>query len=919
MIPENNKYPVFEANQVLNADHLNCMNRYLNEQDRLTRVELSGIGIVCGLKAGITIKNVTDATITISKGLGVTSAGYVAIIDDEGFEADRYLPLTVKDDYTPLLPADPKAAGEPIELLDVAHENYTDGKPLKLADTKGKAVVLYVEVRETDLKICTPGSCDDRGKKVTVRLRKLLVPKGWLDALHDKTELDLEMLKASGDFFPDLATRLDLREIRMPRFDVPATPLSDTTSILAAYKKILCDPQDGTGKSLFTRVGEALDAAQTAFSPLLSGPVAGFTAKMATHETRFTKPEGNKAVFFQYYHDFLYDLIQAYDEFRWKALELLSVTNPPDILFPRHLELGEIEKTTLAGTPADEVGLLAYRHYFRPSPAIADRNTKSREVQSLFTKLQLMVDRFDLPVPSDSQTIESLIKITPSRAGSASLSDKAIPCYYDLTTALIEAWDFRKNRVGRKALNSGYRVNTDTSISSNLEKSGFFRVEGHIGLEWSKTLEALKNKIRVNRLSFDVLVLQTGTPAAPLSEETEQNYLSNFLKKHPGIEHKAGVPPGGTLVLVCHSQTGSVAANNPFHDVLINLKPNVIVADFTLPYRIPETKIVPDIMVGECEYNWIDSIRHLNNIALRGYRIRATKKAPAAHEQERARLADNYIIRICRYEIQGRAFVDEQHPLDIAVPLSDLKSYRHAAIMKKLNEHFPLGLVFDHTPGTGNILIRSVKGQQFRIEFEGVQGNRIRYAYDQNGMFRRYRDSWEAVGQTMAPQTCRIVTGAYDENEYRWLHEKFGQAAALTQIQGPTAKEVIEWERFVLTRARKYATADKLPIFKPLLNDIASAIRIIDPKAGIVLVGRWANGSWVSRKDEENIQSFGSAGAWQSFNALNAKVTGKTGFSGIDLLIDSEYEITPEMIRVPCGYTITMFRGKKDAQKGLAL
>ena len=919
MIPVNNKYPVFEANQVLNADHLNCMNRYLNEQNRLTRAELSGIGIVCGLNVAVNLKNATDASITISKGLGVTSEGYIAIIGDEGFEADRYLPLTVKDDYTPLLPADPKAAGEPIELLDATHDNYGDGKPLKQTDTKGKVVVLYVEVRETDLKICTPGSCDDRGKKVTVRLRKLLVPEGWLDALHEKTALDLKKLKASGDFFPDLAARLNLMEIRMPRFDVPATVLSDTTSILAAYKKILCDPLDGTGKSLFKRIGEALDAARDAFSPLLTGAEAGFAAKLATHETRFTKPEGNKAVYFQYYHDFLYDLIQAYDEFRWKALDLLSITNPPDTLFPRHLELGELDKTTLAGTPADEVGLLAYRHYFRPSPALADRKAKSREVQSLFTKLQLMVDRFDLPVPSDSQTIESLVKITPSHTGNATLSEKAIPCYYDLTTALLAAWDYRKNRVGRKALNKGYRVNTDTSISSNLEKSGFFRVEGHLGQEWSKTLEALKGKIRVNRLPFDVLVLQTGTPAAPLSEETEQNYLNNFLRKHPGIEHKAGVPPGGTLVLVCHSQTGSVAANNPFHDVLINLKPNVIVADFALPYRISETKIVPDILVAECEYGWIDSIRHLNNIALRGYRIKASKKAPAAHEQERARLADNYIVRICRYEIQGRAFVDEQHPLDIVVPLSELRSYRHAAIMKKLNGHFPLGLVFDHSPGTGNILIRSVKGQQFRIEFEGVQGNRIRYAYDQNGMYRRYMDSWEPVGPTMAPQACRIVTGAYDEKEYRWLHEKFGQAVALTQIQGPTAKEVIEWERFVLARARKYATPDKLPIFKPLLNDITVAIRSIDPTAGIVLVGSWANGSWVSRKDEENIKSFGSAAALQSFSALNAKVTGKTGFSGIDLLIDSEHEITPEMIRVPCGYTITMYRGKKDAQKGLVL
>jgi hypothetical protein len=48
-------------------------------------------------------------------------------------------------------------------------------------------------------------------------------------------------------------------------------------------------------------------------------------------------------------------------------------------------------------------------------------------------------------------------------------------------------------------------------------------------------------------------------------------------------------------------------------------------------------------------------------------------------------------------------------------------------------------------------------------------------------------------------------------------------------------------------------------------------------------------------------------------------VTGRTGFSGIDLLIESAYAITPEMIPVTSGYQITIFRGKKDAQRGLEL
>ncbi|UWX56719.1 hypothetical protein NY406_05500 [Chlorobaculum sp. MV4-Y] len=48
-------------------------------------------------------------------------------------------------------------------------------------------------------------------------------------------------------------------------------------------------------------------------------------------------------------------------------------------------------------------------------------------------------------------------------------------------------------------------------------------------------------------------------------------------------------------------------------------------------------------------------------------------------------------------------------------------------------------------------------------------------------------------------------------------------------------------------------------------------------------------------------------------------MTGRSGYSSIDLMIDSAETITPEMIKVTSGYTITMFRGKKDAQKGVAL
>jgi len=76
-----NKYPVFEANQVLTSGHLNDIVNYLDEQERLTRANLIGIGITCGLK--ITFDK-TTMTIHVSKGAGVTSKGYLVVVPEEG-------------------------------------------------------------------------------------------------------------------------------------------------------------------------------------------------------------------------------------------------------------------------------------------------------------------------------------------------------------------------------------------------------------------------------------------------------------------------------------------------------------------------------------------------------------------------------------------------------------------------------------------------------------------------------------------------------------------------------------------------------------------------------------------------------------------------------------------------------------------
>jgi alpha/beta superfamily hydrolase len=123
-----------------------------------------------------------------------------------------------------------------------------------------------------------------------------------------------------------------------------------------------------------------------------------------------------------------------------------------------------------------------------------------------------------------------------------------------------------------------------------------------------------------------------------------------------------------------------------------------------------------------------------------------------------------------------------------------------------------------------------------------------------------------------------------------------------------------------------------LPI-ETLLEKILRYIKEIDPNAQVLLVGSWANGSWVSSERLENVASFAGLldansqfeaayrTAFGEFLLLREKVTGKSSkdFSDIDLLIDSQLEFNADMINIPSAYKVNFIKGKADAQKGLVI
>lgn len=494
-------YPVFEANQVLTSAHLNDMFEYLDEQTRLTRADLIGIGIVCGLEASL---EAGDA-VRLTRGCGVTSQGYLIVEPaDVTLRWARTYTLPREVGYQPFMqPGEVPAEQYPMwELLT----DQEDAAAVALSTLKlsRMAVVLLLELHQDRGRTCLPNDCDDRGSAVTTTVRRLL-----MDVDHVKAVISVG--RAAGDvpLAVDLERRLALPELRMPRFDVPTTAPSTAEKVLEGFQSVF------RREGLVEACAGALSSLYAAFAPLVredfaTDPFTGLRARFGFLDR--TPVTAAQVRGLQHHYDLFADLIGAYDEVRRAGLDLVCACCPPQGLFPRHVVAG-----VLAPTAWDA---FEYRTRFVPSPSVSGCAGRARDVRTLFRRLVAMIERF-----SDAPASKG-IRITPSRSA-APLSHKAIPYYYAQqgfgspgSPPLYRLWDPAKTSQGRPELNLSYRSDeyvpaapafvTDP-LRYDLEPNDFLRVEGHIGADVRTALESLLAQQKRSRVPIDVIALRTGT------------------------------------------------------------------------------------------------------------------------------------------------------------------------------------------------------------------------------------------------------------------------------------------------------------------------------------------------------------------------------------------------------------------------
>jgi hypothetical protein len=504
MIPSaaNSDYPKFVADQVLTSDNLNDLFGYLDEQGRMTRTNLSGIGIVCGLK----VKTAADgSSITISKGVGVTSSGYLVTVPEITYtKRTSAIFNAVKSEYYNRF-VNIASKTQKFDLWELKQEAEAEGSTAltkTFLSSGEKIVLMFVELLEENNKNCDPNSCDDKGIRVTVNFRPLLIEKANIEAL----------LTGAG---APASPWLTLPDLTMKRFDVTATPLFECLNFFDAYRKIL-------NSKFIDQVQNSLSKSYDVLQPLLAEDFPKNPFSTLANDFKFLNdgsitPE--QLIFMQYYYDLFSDLILAYNEFKEKGIEFIGMCCPDD-LFPRHLLLD-------LAIPDTTMDVSNYRHYFIPSPILSNQEKTASQLKILFKKLVLMVDKFTVPSPSNKgfdKKTDSSIRITPSILANVPFSTKSIPYYYAINGAsdeLLKNWSPLKYVQGKSNRNLSYHAKkyntTDEAIFEpllyDLEPYNFLRIEGHIGksyLQAVKTITDIRNK---NRLPFEVVALNADVSA----------------------------------------------------------------------------------------------------------------------------------------------------------------------------------------------------------------------------------------------------------------------------------------------------------------------------------------------------------------------------------------------------------------------
>jgi hypothetical protein len=477
----NSKYPVFEADQVLSQKHLNSAVSYLEEQDRLSRTALLGMGIVCGLE----ISHPQPNQVKIGCGTAVTSLGYEINWEEKVFTHFHSLELSahflganyVKEPFLePMLKHGSKYVPfkNATELLEP-----TTVELLKTAIPNGffddKTVILLLETELIDEKNCVNTNCDDKGKRIEFTVRPLVINNS------DMTQIPW--------LLQGFDTKKTHQKLIAPRYNVPFKNLVTGQNVLDGFKNQFND-------AFLTLLSNEIKNIYTANTHVLK-TTSDFTLLNNCKAQLLQIINGNKDTLrMQYVCDWLADIVQAYNEIVDFEQQHPIFCCFDESLFPFHVILGNVNTNNNFRTPFIKTG--------NTDVEIGQKN----QLNILFERLVLLLKSWSIT--------DTVIKITPSVYGDIPLSKKSIPYYYVDFLNLNKKWNPEKTLKNKNNEIPSYQSEKanysdlpwiQKPLLYDLEPYNFLRIEGHIGKNYLDVLTELFSLKDTYNLPFKTIAL----------------------------------------------------------------------------------------------------------------------------------------------------------------------------------------------------------------------------------------------------------------------------------------------------------------------------------------------------------------------------------------------------------------------------
>jgi hypothetical protein len=582
-------YPVFESGQLLTSSQLNDTRLYLDENLRANRKLLNGVGVVSGLEVNF---NSVSSTITISRGMGITTDGYLIPVtapltftradDYKETEGDPLEPI-----YPQFIDPDTQIPFDMFELLVSAGPYELTGDTGGIEDIESYVVVLFLkEVIDEQSTFCVSTDTDSSGSVRRYDLKPLLLHKDDFDKL---TAYNNEAQTANNNPVNVLKMKRFISSLSADLIDFDSeTPIRETYSAIIGEYRL----------SVATRIKNAYNSYKAYFGLNYNESSQTFDQLV---DSFFTEDIiADNIIHIQYLYAFLKDLIDACDEFSESAYNSFKDYLPANVYtldtenylepsFPRHLALGVL-------TPPESMpGMVykqKYRYYFTEQFRMEVKEKEVLKAQLLFERIMLMIKTFTVP----PFITDVPVLVTPSMDEDAPLSKRAIPYYYNLKAPsigerLYMIWNpeaYLRNQSTSSTYSATVQEDNDSTTKPafavadhikypllyNINTNDFYRIEGHLGRGIAEAISGLEDIRRAKNLDFNIVSLEltTATPVDPEVENHNMNLFHHFVDVNHGIEHKGGVEEGGTFILV-------------------HFEGNVV-ADFALPSQSPYSAIL---------------------------------------------------------------------------------------------------------------------------------------------------------------------------------------------------------------------------------------------------------------------------------------------------------------------------------------